>query len=186
MPAQRQVAALFVRSDSVYKSITGVDCYDRQRDALTFPGGIPVVAHPPCRAWGRLRRFAMPRPDERPLALWAMAQVRSCGGVLEHPWCSTLFFEAGCPGLEREDAFGGYCINIPQFWFGHRALKRTTFYVVGVPRRSLPSVPLKLGQPSHVVASSRRSNCLPHVTRAEREGTPALLAKWLVDLARLV
>ena len=57
------VAVLFVRSDSVYKQMADVDCYDIDRDARTWPGGCPVVAHPPCRAWGLLRQFAKPRPD---------------------------------------------------------------------------------------------------------------------------
>lgn len=52
------VAVLFARADSIYKGLPGVDVYDADRDARTFPGGCPVVAHPPCRAWavsGRLR-----------------------------------------------------------------------------------------------------------------------------------
>ncbi|MWL55341.1 hypothetical protein GQL84_23735, partial [Escherichia coli] len=58
------------------------DVFDIERDARTFAGGMPVVAHPPCRAWGRLRKFAKPRPDEKALALFAVAQVRAFGGVL--------------------------------------------------------------------------------------------------------
>ena len=73
------VAALFVRSDSIYKSLPGVDCFDIERDALTFPGGKPVVCHPPCRAWGVLRKFAKPRPGEKALAPWAVNQVRDLG-----------------------------------------------------------------------------------------------------------
>lgn len=56
------VAALFVRRDSVYKTMSCVDAFDFDRDALTFAGGMPVVAHPPCRSWGRLRQFAKARP----------------------------------------------------------------------------------------------------------------------------
>ena len=32
------IAALFVRSDSHYKSFDQVDCFDEQRDALTWSG----------------------------------------------------------------------------------------------------------------------------------------------------
>jgi hypothetical protein len=42
------IAALFTRSDSHYKSL-GLDCYDFERDALTWPGGSPGVYHPPCQ-----------------------------------------------------------------------------------------------------------------------------------------
>ena len=47
-----QVAALFVRKSNHYAAL-GCDCYDATRDALTWPGGVPGVFHPPCRAWGR-------------------------------------------------------------------------------------------------------------------------------------
>lgn len=43
------VAVLFARQDSHYKSIAGVDVWDIDRDARKWPGGMPVVAHPPCR-----------------------------------------------------------------------------------------------------------------------------------------
>lgn len=49
------VAVLFARTDSVYRSLPDVEVYDIERDARTFAGGMPVVAHPPCRAalWPR-------------------------------------------------------------------------------------------------------------------------------------
>ncbi|WP_202122885.1 hypothetical protein, partial [Escherichia coli] len=77
-----RIAVLFARVDSNYKAMPECDVFDIERDARTFAGGMPVVAHPPCRAWGRLRKFAKPRPDEKALALFAVAQVRAFGGVL--------------------------------------------------------------------------------------------------------
>jgi hypothetical protein len=38
------IAALFVRSDSIYKSIGNVDAWDMERDARRWPGGGPAVA----------------------------------------------------------------------------------------------------------------------------------------------
>lgn len=70
------IAILFARSDSIYKTIPGVDVYDKERNALSFTGGCPVVAHPPCRGWGRLRKFSNPEPGELDLAIWAVSQVR--------------------------------------------------------------------------------------------------------------
>ncbi|WP_337881840.1 hypothetical protein [Chromobacterium haemolyticum] len=103
----QQVAALFVRTDSVYKQMVGVDAWDAERDAMAWPGGCPVVAHPPCRAWGRLRHMANPRPGERELALWVVDQIREYGGVLEHPASSLLWKEKPLPEPGQTDAWGG-------------------------------------------------------------------------------
>src|SRR5690348_15539512 len=100
------VAILFARRDSVYKTLPDCDVYDIDRDARTFPGGMPVVAHPPCRSWGILSHMAKPAPGERELALWAVDRVRECGGVLEHPRGSRLWVEKPLPAPGQVDAWG--------------------------------------------------------------------------------
>ena len=182
----RQVAVLFARTDSVYKSLPGCDVYDLERDALTWPGGCPVVAHPPCRAWGRLRAFAKPRDGEKSLAIWAIEKVRAWGGVLEHPWGSSLWDgRLPLPG-EAADRYGGWTLPLCQFWFGHRAEKATWLYIVGVPADSI-SLPLVLGPAPRVIASSRKRKAgrtRIEVTKREREATPPAFAEWLCELAR--
>lgn len=101
------VAVLFARQDSIYKSLPGCDVWDIERDARKWPGGAPIVAHPPCRAWGRLRSFAKPRVGERELALWAVDQIRLHGGVLEHPAGSQLWQEKPLPEPGERDEWGG-------------------------------------------------------------------------------
>lgn len=179
------VAVLFARADSIYKTLPGCDVWDIERDARRWPGGCPVVTHPPCRAWGRLRHFANPRPDEKDLAIWAVEQVRKWGGVLEHPALSTLWPTMGLPLPGNDmDTFGGWTKPIYQYWFGHRAEKKTWLYIVGIGPQELPAYPLVLGEPSHVVQSRKRVGSRPHITKAEREHTPIELAKWLVALAQ--
>lgn len=180
----RPVAILFARADSVYHLLPGCDVYDAERDARTFSGGMPVVAHPPCRAWGRLRRFARLRKGERLLATWSVRQVRRWGGVLEHPAASLLWPKAGLPAPGCRDAHGGWTLPIHQHAFGHRAEKATLLYIVGVEPGAVPAIPLRLDEPTHVVQSRKRHDYRPHVTKAEREHTPYALAAWLVDLAR--
>jgi hypothetical protein len=179
-----KVAALFCRADSHYKTLDGVDVYDMDRDARTYDGPWPVVAHPPCRAWGRLRTFAKQRPDERNLARLAVALVREFGGVLEHPAGSTLWSAQGLPTPGKRDAFGGWTLAAPQKWWGHKAEKETWFYVVGCEPSDMPGLPLVLGEATHVVQTRKREDYRPHITKAEREHTPPELAQWLVDLAR--
>ena len=104
----KTVAVLFARADSIYKTIPGCDVYDIERDARKWPGGSPVVAHPPCRAWGRLRQFAKPREDEKQLAVLAVSLVQQFGGVLEHPASSSLFNDLRLPKPgELHDKHGG-------------------------------------------------------------------------------
>ena len=177
------VAVLFARADSIYKTLPGTDVYDADRDARTWAGGSPLVAHPPCRAWGLLRQFAKPRPDEKALAILAVSHIRQFGGVLEHPARSSLWNECAMPKPgEFNDEFGGYSIEIEQFHFGHKAEKRTWLYIVGAS--SIPEIPRREGRPTHVVSPMKNGTGAKIITKSEREHTPPALAVWLVDLAR--
>ncbi|WP_213086096.1 hypothetical protein [Janthinobacterium lividum] len=189
------VAALFVRANSIYKTMPAVDAWDAERDARAWPGGVPVVAHPPCRSWGTLRHLAKPRPDEKELAVWAVAQVRKFGGVLEHPKRSTLWPHCNLPAIGERDKFGGWTLPIFQSSFGHRAEKATLLYIVGCAPAQIPAMPIVLGDASHVIAPSGRNRAgerrrkgdpgwRPECGKAEREHTPPELAHWLVALAQ--
>lgn len=179
------VAVLFARRDSVYKALPGCDVYDADRDARTFTGGLPVVAHPPCRGWGRLRQFSLASAEEKGLGPWAVEQVRSWGGVLEHPAESSLFNECRLPHpLEFPDEFGGFSLAIRQFHWGHRAEKETWLYIVGCSPSAIPAMPNRPGRPTHCVRPTKSYPRLPSITKAEREHTPPALAKWLVELAQ--
>lgn len=159
----RDVAALFVCRSSPYWEL-GCDCFDLARDARTFVGAARVIAHPPCRAWGRYRHVAKPRPDEAELALWALDLVRRNGGVLEHPASSRLW---------QHLRPGETTLLIRQADFGHRAEKLTRLFYAG-----LPPVPL---MPESVLGPFVP---VEHMGRQERERTPRPLAEWLVTWCR--
>lgn len=179
------IAVLFARSDSNYKSLPGCDVWDIERDAQGWAGGSSLIAHPPCRGWGRLRQFALPRPGEKELAIKAVDYVRRFGGVLEHPAQSTLWLHCALPRPgEFYDEFGGWSLEIQQFNWGHRAEKSTWLYIVGCMPTDIPVIPCRIGRASHCIRPSKGYPRLPSVTKAEREHTPLDLAKWLVDLAR--
>lgn len=187
-PQRADVAVLFARRDSVYKALAGVDAWDEDRDARRWPGGAPVVAHPPCRLWAKLRQFAKASDPEmeRGLAVQAVERVRRWGGVLEHPRESTLWARCGLPTPGRApDQHGGWTAEIRQCDWGHKAEKRTWLYIVGCHPDRLPAIPPR-GEPSGVVKPQRG---IPRdhrkiITKAEREHTPPALAEWLVELAR--
>jgi hypothetical protein len=180
------VAILFAMSPSIYDELPGVEVYDKDRDAKSFPGGMPIVAHPPCAQWGRLRYFARKDVDEKALATWAVDQVREHGGVLEHPVGSSLWREKGLPAAGKRDSFGGFTLPVHQNWFGHRARKPTLLYIVGVEPRELPAMPLSISPPTATIETEIRGRlgALPAVSRAERSATPRPFAEWLVAVAR--
>lgn len=181
---ERFVSVLFARHDSNYKTLNAVDVWDAERDAMNWPGGTPVVAHPPCRAWGRLRQFAKPTLGEKEYALWAVEQVRKWGGVLEHPSQSTLWNAAALPSTQMRDKYNGWTLPINQHSFGHRAEKKTWLYICGCEPKNIPDLPLILGKATHCIRPTKSYPRLPSVTKAEREHTPPDLSEWLVRLAR--
>lgn len=162
------VAVLFARADSIYKTIPGTDVWDIERNARLWPGGAPVVAHPPCRAWGRLRQFAKPRKGERQLAIWSVRQVRQFGGVLEHPVGSLLWKKAGLPPPGQTDHYGGWTLPIHQNWWGHRAEKATLLYIVGCPPGETPphSTPAGTSDPCGSKPQAYRPPAAHHEGRA--------------------
>lgn len=168
------VAALYCRADSVYRLLAGVDVWDEARDARLYSGVAPVVAHPPCRGWGRLRHLAKVRPGELELADHALSMVRRYGGVLEHPQGSRLWREAGLPRPGAPpDGFGGWSMLVNQVDWGHRALKPTLLYVCGCGPEAVPLRP----------AAGVPVTTVERMWRGEREATPLRFAIWLVQLA---
>jgi len=168
-------AALFVRADSVYRRL-GADCWDAERDATRYSGPAPIVAHPPCRAWGRYHHWAKPKPGERELSPMAVRMVRTFGGVLEHPRASRLWKLAGMPRPGEFDAFGGWVLDVEQGDFGHRAPKPTRCYIVGCEPDEVPALPAQ-----RALAFGR----VELMGVREREATPEPFARWLLDLARV-
>lgn len=180
------IAVLFARDDSRYKQLDGYDVYDIHRDARNYCKSYPVIAHPPCRAWGMLSHMANPRPDEKQLAYFALAQVRLNGGVLEHPAGSRLWKEAPLPLVgEFPDEFGGFTIEVDQYDFGHVAHKKTKLYICGVDIKDLPKMP-----PVNT-APTNRSICgnvkgTKRCTQYQREYTPDDLIDWISEVCRRV
>lgn len=177
------VAVLCARRDSYYRQLPTCDVYTIDRDARSFPGGLQVIAHPPCRSWGRLRTFANYNEAEHQLGPFAVTQVRRWGGVLEHPAWSTLWPAAGLPRPGERDTFAGWTLDVDQHWWGHRARKHSWLYIVGCNPRDIPPLPLRFEPVTHVVGTTRGRLKLPEITKAEREHSPPAFAEWLVELA---
>src|SRR3990167_6956528 len=103
---ETMIAALYVAPGGVYYGLDDVDPWPESRDARTYVGPWPVVAHPPCARWGRYW-FGGPSCRERKVKgddggcfAAALEAVRAYGGVLEHPEVSAAFATFG---LRRPD-----------------------------------------------------------------------------------
>ena len=180
------VTVLFAHRHTHYRELPGVEVYDQARDARTWPGGTAVIAHPPCAQWGRLRQLATTNPEEKALGPFAVDQVRTWGGVLEHPAGSTLWSACEMPQPGQSDKYGGWTLDIDQVVFGHPAQKRTWLYICGCRPGAIPAVPAPGKQPTRCVTSSRNSFYrLPELSKRGRELTPPDLCAWLVAVARL-
>lgn len=179
----RRVSVLFVARDSEYFSLP-VDCYDARRDALTFRGIGPVIAHPPCRLWSMLRSFSTAPEGERELAHFALLVVRRNGGVLEHPAGSKFWPAAGLPRPGAPpDQFGGWTLPVSQKWWGHRARKRTWLYIVGCAPADVPAMPIHMRPHQVVCAGPGSTSRLPGLGQLERDRTPRAFAWWFEELA---
>lgn len=165
------VTALYVEPRGPYPALVA-DWYDQQRDARSYAGPLPVVAHPPCERWGKLSHFS--QNDTRELAIIAVDQVRRFGGVLEHPASSKLWQECGLPPPDDmwPDRFGGRTYEISQGDYGHKAPKLTWLYAV-----RLGPCPFRL--PSGFDPGGR----VELISKFARKATPFLLASQLVAWA---
>jgi hypothetical protein len=172
-----RVAVLCASKNSIYNAIPGVVVYDQDRDAFSFPGGMPVVAHPPCRAWSAYTRHqAKPTPTEKELGLWCAVTLLQCGGVLEQPAHSHLFEEAGLPkpGHRCGTLF---TIAVWQAWWGYPTRKATwlCFNLVDIDTIRPPLL-------LHPDGGDRRAFQL--MSRQQRSATSPDFARWLVDIAK--
>lgn len=138
------IAALYVETDGVYSNVPGVDVWGRDRDARTYTGPHPVVAHPPCERWGRYWHGAPNKPNQYRLGedggcfASALTAVRNYGGILEHPAHSKAWDYFGLKrpngkgGWLQSDNYGGSSCQVEQGHYGHISRKATWLYAVGV------------------------------------------------------
>lgn len=190
------VAILYVDPRGPYPELVA-EWYDEQRDAKTYAGGGPVVAHPPCGPWGPLRHLN--QKQDPSCGPHAVEVIRRNGGVLEHPKGSKLWEHCGLPKPgELPDAWGGISFEVCQVDWGHVARKRTWIYVVGAPLSALPLAPPKR-EPTHWCSGFRTSTgrspkhyksngCavppgIKVASAQQRRRTPRAFAEFLIGIA---
>lgn len=186
------VAALFVDPQGPYPKLVGPDRYwDVERDARTYRGPMPVVAHPPCQLWVNFaalnfKRYGgahnKPGNDGGCFAA-ALAAVRKYGGVLEHPASSNAW-----PAHKLIAPTGiGWCQTAPREWvceiwqsaYGHKARKRTWLFYSG----SHPPFELRWDRPTGTHQVGWFDRIKPTLSKKEASRTPEAFARTLIALA---
>lgn len=141
------IAGLFVETNGIYFNDPDIDPWDIERNAFNYKGPHPVIAHPPCKRWGRYwgggpmlhgtDRQLLKGDDGNAFAhsLWC---VRTFSGVIEHPEASHAWdwFGLKRPSQKGDwtepDKYGGRSCCVAQGHYGHRGQKLTWLYGVNI------------------------------------------------------
>lgn len=208
------IAALYVATGGSYYGLANVHPWDQDRDARTYDGPWPVVAHPPCQRWGKMW-FGSPnvvkqtgvrkiKGDDEGRFAAALESVRKWGGVLEHPKGSHAWehFAIKKPSMHggwiKADDFGGWTCCVEQGRYGHYARKPTWLYACGIDPMDLPELDWGVSEPKYdpeLVAriGLKRAKKLGEVCSkgggidsAPRIGTPQKFRDLLIGMAQSV
>lgn len=199
------IAALYVDTDGAYYGLPGVDPWDEARDARTYAGPHPVIAHPPCERWGRFWHGSPRKPHQYKLGdddgcfASALTALRAYGGVLEHPADSRAW---DAYGLRKPPRTGGWvAAGLDGLWtccvyqghYGHAGAKPTWLLT---HRTALPDLkwgkteqrldPIVLAR--HGYARARREGIVSMVggkhKKRIRNATPPEFRDLLINIAR--
>lgn len=190
------IAALFVQGDGCYQYLPGVDPWDIKRDARTYTGPYPVVAHPPCQLWGKFAKINYGRwggEHNRPgndagCFQSALNSVRQFGGVLEHPAYSYAWDAYRLP----KPTTRGWVNSAPNEWvcevwqsaYGHKARKKTWLFYSG----NVMPFPLRWDRPdgSHQIGQHDqrgKTRNKPTISGKAASATPLEFRDTLIRLA---
>ena len=198
----RTVAALYVEPNGPYVGLDGVEVWDEARDARTYAGPHPVVAHPPCARWSILAGLVeavhgYKRGEDGGCFESALDSVRRFGGILEHPantsaWTAHGLIRPCEMGWTVSDWEGGWTCRVSQWRYGHAAGKETWLYAVGC---NLPSIDwrragpgaMKLDKNTHAYRPNR-PKLIERMSGSDprRKTTPEPFRDLLLSMARSV
>lgn len=211
-----KIAALFVETDGIYfssffkeKYKIEIEPWDIVKDARSYSGPYPIIAHPPCERWGRYwyggpmchkngcRKIL---GDDNGCFASALENVRKWGGILEHPEASHAWKRFGLNrphrngGWIKADEFGGWTCCVEQGHYGHRSRKKTWLYA---NRVDIPE--LKWGPALNKIRLEERVFIVPKkdvlrdkigikpiekLSKQERAATPIEFAELLVSIVK--
>jgi hypothetical protein len=137
----KKISVLFAETDGVYFNDDRIDPWDIKRNAMLYKGNKPVIAHPPCKRWGRYwsggpsSKTKLLKGDDNNMFAHSLWVVRTFGGIIEHPEASHAWswFGLNKPPKKGEwvkaDNYGGLTCCVEQGHYGHKARKATWLYI---------------------------------------------------------
>lgn len=194
-----KIAALFVAENGIYFDLPDVDPWPESRDARTYSGPYPVVAHPPCDRWCQMApvnqaRYGHKIGEDQGCFAAALRAVHQFGGVLEHPALSLAWKAFGLPRPSSKGGWvqgkrGGWAAHVEQRHYGHRARKATWLYVYGTTPPELrwgkgpaPEAWISADRPRAVLAAAG----IGQLSKKEAKATPHAFRDLLISIARSV
>lgn len=198
------ISALFVETNGIYFNDPRIDPWDINRDAFNYKGPHKVIAHPPCKRWGRYwgggpmlhgtERQKLLGDDDNCFA-YALWCVRTFGGIIEHPEASHAWrwFGLNKPdrngGWVKADNYGGYTCCVSQGYYGHRAQKLTWLYGVNIKQLNLKWGKCPGKQLMEAVFHSkeerarlRKTGICQRLSAKQRAATPVEFKELLINL----
>lgn len=191
------IAALFVEKDGIYSDEPNIDIWAIDRDAKTYTGDLPVIAHPPCQLWGALASVNYARwggehnkpGNDGGCFESALQSVNRCGGVLEHPAKTRAWAKYGLEKPKKGTwikSGKGWTCEVWQSAYGHQANKATWLYYVG----EKPPFDLDWSRPKGEYQVGRhdqrgKDRNKPTLSKKEANATPIRFRDELIKLALL-
>lgn len=167
-----KIAVLCAARDSVYKSFNNLEVYDQAKNARTFTGNQPIIAHPPCRGYSAfMRHWAKPAPGEKDLALYCTEKLLTNGGVLEHP-AHSIYLKR----FIKDKRFK--ITEIHQSWFEYPVTKKT--WLLTPKHYKIPDIPFNLINPLQ-----NQRKIFENMSHTQRHYTTINLATWLINLVEI-
>ncbi len=203
---QREIAALYVAKNGCYFGLENVDPWPEERDARTYAGPHPVVAHPPCERWGRYWGGApltwprLKKGDDNGCFAAALDAVRKWGGILEHPEGSAAwgvfglarpYRDGGWVAADWVSGYQGWTCCVEQGAYGHSARKATWLYACHAELPTLrwgPAVGdfVRLDDGFHSAEERKRAiktGACPRLSHKQRAATPIEFRDVLLGIA---
>jgi hypothetical protein len=155
------ISVLCIQKDSNYLQIPNLDLWDYVRNAYNFCGDNPVICHPPCQQWSRLKAFAKEDKLEKELALFCWEKIQVNGGIFEHPLGSSFFKFVNA---DRKKMF-----VVHQSWWGFPARKPTILYFNNFSPLATP------------ISFDAIQTTVDKIAYRSRSKMPLNFCKWLVS-----